>query len=101
MMFVVVKQNGVVVGKEAYGGDTAGIQAVLDQRTANDPTLNFEVYDDSGEQTFVDVPMPAPAENLGPLSGLNTSENQADWQTAKAAGTEAALSFIGQKLGLE
>jgi hypothetical protein len=99
MMFVLVKENGLVIGKEAYGGDTMGLQASLDQRSTADPNLTFDLYDDSKEQEFDAIQLSS-VQTASPLMAEPMIQ-QTDWKTAKAAGTDAALSFIGQKLGLE
>lgn len=90
MVFVVVKQNGVAVSKEAYGGDTSNLQEQLNARKLNDKTLSFDFYDDSSVDSF----------NQAAIQEKPRPE-KTDWQKAKTDGTSQALTFIGKKLGLE
>ncbi len=90
MISVIVKENGVVIGKEVYAGDTSVVAEKLDVRAAQDAALSFEIFDESRTAEFEAVQMvskPDPA--------------QADWTAAKMQGADACISFIAKKLGLE
>lgn len=90
MLLVLVKQNGEVVGKEIYSGDTEGIQAELDKRSLEDVTLSFEIIDEKDKEIFEAISVAEKSDSPKSL-----------WQIEKAKGTDAAIDFLAQKLGLE
>lgn len=89
-IFVVVKQDGVVVSKEVYSGDTSMLQAKLDKQSLADPRFSYQLFNDVDEDKFNAVSVPQKPDPL-----------KTQWQTAKGAGTLAAITFLAQRLGLE
>ena len=90
MIFVIVSQNGVVIGKESYAGDTSGLQEKLDKRQIADPTLSFEILEEKDHTIFDSTVVPP-----------KITPEQIEWQAEKAKGTAEAMAFLAKRLGLE
>lgn len=86
MLNVVVMQNGVPIGKEVYAGDTSNVKADLDQRSQADPTLSFNVYDDSTVAQFDAVKLtPQQTPDQTSYSALQLADDR--------------IAFIAKRLG--
>lgn len=85
---VVIKQDGVVISKEVYAGDTSKLAADLEKRTIDDKTLSFEIFDDSKIAEF---------DAIGIVSKPEPA--QTEWALLKTV--DEKLSFLAKKLGLE
>jgi hypothetical protein len=97
MLAVAISENGVLIDKQVYGGDTSQVVADINLRKTAEPNLQFDLYDDSNMTVFDALQMAAPAV---PDLAVAPAE-QTDWLAAKAKGTDAALLYIAQHLGLE
>lgn len=86
-MLVLVKENGVVVSKEVYAGDTTSVEIKLNERKNKNNLLTFEFFDESDVKEFEAIEL--------------VSKDQTEWQMTKGKGTEATISFLAKRLGLE
>lgn len=89
MIGVIVKDKGVIVSKDVYGGDSAESMKIIAQKQQGNKALTFEVYDDSDPNWKTSFES----------STVNLA--QTEWLTEKAKGTDAAIDYIAKRLGLE
>lgn len=87
MLNIIVKDQGVIVGKEVYSGDDNASRAAIEEKRKKNPQLEYIETEDA----VFSVTETAPVE----------TKEETDWQVAKGKGLEAMVLFIAKQLELE
>lgn len=93
MIGVIVKNGTDIVGKPIYTGDDAKNLVLIQDFSNKNPQLTIEIHYDTDKDwatAFDQV-----------QEKIVIKKDRTDWQTAKASGNAAVLTFIGRYLGLE
>jgi hypothetical protein len=93
MIGVIVTDKFGNIQKRIYAGDEIKSNDLINKDIAANPLSTFTIHSDTDKDwqtAFLDV-----------QETKLISQDQTNWQTAKAAGGSVALSFIAKKLGLE
>jgi hypothetical protein len=94
MMGILVSDDSGVIEKHVYAGDTSNISDIASTMQKANPSITCTVVDgidpDAWKKNFESV-----------LVVLKPTQEQVDWETAKKLGSDAAMEFLANKLGLE
>lgn len=93
MIGVLVTDENGNVQKRIYQGDDDTSKEVVASDMKKNPTYTFEIHQDTDpdwQESFMDA-----------KETIIVTKSQTDWQIAKAVGSNAAISFLAKRLGLE